>query len=369
MNSKCNFCNSSQLVEAFSLKKVPFAQNFVFETFEAATTCAFGAIKLLNCQSCGTIFNSVFDGSLIVYDDLYQNEQQHSVVFQNHLKQVISLINKKFPDKGSTINEIGCGKGYFVEALTDAGFEKVIGYDAAYEGNNPNIVKSLFGPGQGLPPSELLILRHVLEHIERPHDFLMLLAEANGYQGKIYIEVPDFTWIYENRAFWDVFHEHVNYFDQNFFLRNFDNPQIESLFGGQYIGVFLDLSTLKTFKNKNEVHSNTDAAVFEKSFERVSNAFHSFNKIYLWGASSKGVMLSNYLDPQRKKIANLIDINPRKWGKYIPGTGHKVISPDDFSKISLEEGSVVIVVNRNYKNEIKSMLAPEVNVICIEELF
>ena len=28
-----------------------------------------------------------------------------------------------------------------------------------------------------------LILRHVLEHIENPVDFLMQLAETNGHQG------------------------------------------------------------------------------------------------------------------------------------------------------------------------------------------
>ena len=43
-------------------------------------------------------------------------------------------------------------------------------------------------------------------------DFIRDLADANGHKGLLYIEVPDLIWILENHAYYDLFHEHVNYF-------------------------------------------------------------------------------------------------------------------------------------------------------------
>ena len=48
--------------------------------------------------------------------------------------------------------------------------------------------------------------------------------------------------------------------------------------------------------------------------------------IALWGAAGKGVCLANTIDPNREFIECLIDLNPKKWGKFIPGTGHEIIN-------------------------------------------
>ena len=58
--------------------------------------------------------------------------------------------------------------------------------------------------------SKGFLLRHVLEHIPNPFEFLLRLKEANGRKGRIYIEVPCFDWICEHCAWFDIFYEHVN---------------------------------------------------------------------------------------------------------------------------------------------------------------
>lgn len=131
-----------------------------------------------------------------------------SAFFQTHLRAVAGIIER---DLGrERLVEVGCGKGFFFEMLLADGFD-VTGFDPTYEGNNPRIVKGYFRPGV-MQPSRALILRHVLEHVPDPYDFLCQLRDANGGSGLIYIEVPCFDWICENRAWFDVFYEHVNYF-------------------------------------------------------------------------------------------------------------------------------------------------------------
>ncbi len=63
-------------------------------------------------------------------------------------------------------------------------------------------------------------------------------------------------------------------------------------------------------------------------------------------------MICNYLDPECEKIRGLIDFNSKKWSKYIPGTGHYIYSSEEFHKLSLTENDLLIIANRNYKDEI-----------------
>ena len=65
-----------------------------------------------------------------------------SSYFQNYLEDILCLFIGKNLHKKKTI-EIGCGKGYFLERLLENGFE-VTGFDPAYEGDNPHIIKDYF---------------------------------------------------------------------------------------------------------------------------------------------------------------------------------------------------------------------------------
>ena len=75
--------------------------------------------------------------------------------------------------------------------------------------------------------------------------------------------------------------------------------------------------------------------------------------IALWGAAGKGVCLANIIDPNRESIECLIDLNPKKWGKFIPGTGHDIIN---FTEIEKRKIKTAIIMNPNYYDEIKKLI-------------
>ena len=54
--------------------------------------------------------------------------------------------------------------------------------------------------------------------------------------------------------------------------------------------------------------------------------------------------------PLKETVQYVVDVNPLRQGKYIPGTGHKVISPDQLKK---EEPDLIIINNPTYEQEIK----------------
>lgn len=49
-----------------------------------------------------------------------------------------------------------------------------------------------------------------------------------------------------------------------------------------------------------------------------------------------------------------MDINPKRQGKYIPGTGQKIISPKDLIELKPEN---IIISNAIYRDEIRQMLS------------
>ena len=295
----------------------------------------------------------------LLYDKNYQNEQALSHVFQRHLEKVASIIEHGI-GKNDLI-EIGCGKGFFLEMLLGKGF-KIKGFDPTYEGSNQNIEVKYFTSNVGLQ-GKGLILRHVLEHIKDPVNFLFDLKNANGGSGKIYIEVPCFDWICEHKAWFDIFYEHVNYFRLCDFYRLFGKV-LESgrCFGDQYIYVTADLSSLQIPRIDESNRVNFPHNFLEKL---TNNSITTEEKTAIWGGASKGVIFTLLRSRVGKPLDTVIDINPAKQNKYLPTTGLKVYSPEKVFDL-LPAGSTIYVMNSNYLEEIKEMSAHLYNYVCID---
>lgn len=337
-----------QTRELYRVEQLPVFQNRMYDTALEARNCPKGDIHLVEDQVTGLVHNLAFRPELMVYDNHYQNEQAVSPLFQEHLESAATLIEQWMGRK--RLVEVGCGKGYFLEMLLAKGFD-VTGFDPTYEGNNPRIQRRSFAPNV-IDEADGLILRHVLEHIPNPYDFLRLLGEANGGRGKIYIEVPCFDWICAHRAWFDVYYEHVNYFRLSDFKRLFGQV-IDSgrLFGGQYLYVIAELSSLRP-----PTIDTDDGVEFPHDFTRriVETMPKGTNPSAIWGGASKGVIFALLKERAGSPVAQVIDINPAKQGKYLAATGLRVQSPAE-ALAELPQGSTIYVMNPNYLKEIQQM--------------
>lgn len=344
----------------YEIEELPVFQNRMYDSEQEAIDCPKGNVRLIEDPYTGFIYNQLFDPKLVNYDQSYQNEQGVSALFKEHLNQA-SLIIEEAIGRQNLI-EVGCGKGLFLEILQKKGFE-IIGFDPTYEGSNTSIERKYFTCDTGIN-AKGLILRHVLEHIQNPIDFLFQLKNANNGSGKIYIEVPCFDWICERKAWFDIFYEHVNYFRLSDFYRLFDNVFSSGhLFGGQYIYVVADLSTLRVPERSNSdcVRLPLD---FTKSLTRYL-VIKSEGKVGIWGGASKGVIFSLLMSRYGNPVDFVFDINPAKQGKYLPATGLKVESPQKIFDLLAKE-SLLYVMNSNYLEEIKEMSQHSYNYLRID---
>ncbi len=333
--------------EIYRVDRLPIFQNWMYDSFEEARFCPRGDMRLVQNIGTGLIYNAAFQPELMAYGAQYQNEQALSPLFHRHL-QIVSKIVKRMLGSADLV-EVGCGKGYFLEMLQAQNCD-ITGFDPAYEGNNSRIKQNYFAKGMGIK-AKGLILRHVLEHIQNPFHFLGNLKEANAGTGLIYIEVPCFDWICSRCAWFDIFYEHVNYFRLGDFQRMFGRV-LESgkLFGGQYLYVVADLSTLTkpqlAYNGKIIFPENFDATIHQNTNNTQTTA--------IWGGASKGVIFALQKARAGHPVKLVIDINPAKQGKYLAATGLQVHSPKDGLE-KLPKNSTIYVMNSNYMDEVRAM--------------
>ena len=75
-------------------------------------------------------------------------------------------------------------------------------------------------------------------------------------------------------------------------------------------------------------------------------------KVVIWGAGSKGITFLN-LQAGAGRIDYAVDLNPRKHGRYITGTGQRIVPPDFLAEYVPD---AIIVMNPLYVDEIRLMV-------------
>jgi SAM-dependent methyltransferase len=348
------------LVELYRAEAMPLFQNVTYATREEATSCATGDVVLVQDLATGLVFNRAFEPARIVFDARYQNEQGLSTAFKAHLAEVARIVVSAA--EGGRVVEIGCGKGTFLSMLEARGLA-VSGFDPAYEGDDPAVVRALF-TGEEPLSAELVVLRHVLEHIADPMAFLARIAAAGRGKGRIYIEVPCLDWILAHRAWFDVFYEHVNYFRLADFMRMFGTVRAAGhLFGGQYIYVVADLASLRMprFEAGAEVRIPDDFTAGLAQAGRLAEG------AVVWGGASKGVVFTLMVARSGHPVAAVVDINPAKQHRFLPCTGLEVLPPEA-GLARLGPGGSVLVVNGNYLAEIAAQVGWRARCVAIDGL-
>ena len=322
----------------------------------------FGEILLRKNLVNGLIENESFNSNIVSYDTDYHGNQSLSLTFKNHMSDVLKILKQNCPE-GSKFVEIGCGKGDFLELIQKDKTFKIYGYDKSYNGNNKAIQKRFLIPSDKID-ADLVILRHVIEHIQKPHEFLKFLYDIFGAVD-IFIEAPEVNWIISNNAFFNITYEYVNYFSQKSLAEFFLTFKKQGLFfGKQYQYIFANLKELKYSEYSVSYNSNKWLKInFYDLFPNLINVFDQINiltkknSLYVWGGGTKGVLFCHHLKQLNpalfEKVVAVIDISKMKQNKFLPSTHLSIISEEKF--FSLQNGNeYIIIMNKIYENEILS---------------
>ncbi|MDI6889636.1 MAG: class I SAM-dependent methyltransferase [Thermodesulfovibrionales bacterium] len=280
------------------------------------------------CEECGFVFNHAFDADLLSYGKDYDNTQICSPMFQTYIDSLIyHLINEQGVVNKAVV-EVGCGKGSFLKSLCLKGRNCGIGFDPSYVG--PSILmdgrlrfeRSFYGPGCESIPADVVICRHVIEHVSDPVNLLKAVRQAlrKSPRAQVFFETPDLDWILKNYVFWDFFYEHCSYFTQQslsiaFESAGFEVESIRNVFQGQYIW----LEAKPSNKQNHNIRTSSGqipnlAKQFAKKeelliqhYQKRLKELHSLGRVAIWGAGAKGVTFANLVDPHCEWIDCVVD--------------------------------------------------------------
>jgi FlaA1/EpsC-like NDP-sugar epimerase len=86
--------------------------------------------------------------------------------------------------------------------------------------------------------------------------------------------------------------------------------------------------------------------------ETLEQLAQSGRRLVVWGAGSKGVTFLNVLRV-RDQLEYVVDLNPRKHGMHIAGTGQRIVPPEFLRGY---RPNAVLVMNPLYQTEIQQAL-------------
>jgi SAM-dependent methyltransferase len=292
---------------------------------------------------------------------IYDNTQENSDYFNNYLGDLAKRLIEKYDLLDKNVVEVGCGKGHFIKTLFKLGVKNIQGYDPTYKNHDTAIdqlvVKKVFNKENINRKVDFIICRHVLEHVNRPLDFVTSMESCLKHDGVMYFEFPDLDWIIKNETFFDFFYEHCNYFAKRSVLRLFGIAGFKNIIfkyglNDQYfqIEVSRKLANEKSTEISNMLDFSRIPIFIDKKIILYQKIIEQLDSFVVWGAGAKGVTFLNRLNITRDKCAYVIDVNPNKQNKFIPTTGQKIVAPKILNKI---KPKTIIIMNSFYEDEIK----------------
>jgi len=337
-----------------------------------------GTIALAVCPNCHFISNVAFNPALVRYGAGYEATQAYSSTFNGFHRTLARRLVTEFGLHGKEIIEIGCGQGEFLELLCEIGNNRGVGFDPAYladgngHGNNEttSIVADFYSEKYADCPADFVCCKMTLEHIPNTAAFVTQVRRSIGTRTDttVFFQVPDAQRILEEMAFWDIYYEHCSYFCRTSLTRLFQrcgfnivDSRIE--YDGQYLMVVAQptdsAGTTLADGPKNGIAelahqlSTCWRGRIRAWRDVLGDLQRKDRRTVLWGGGSKAVAFLTTLKAG-DEVAYVVDINPKKHGTFLPGTGHQVLGPD---ALSAAPPDVIIVMNPIYADEIREQLA------------
>jgi SAM-dependent methyltransferase len=277
--------------------------------------------------------------------------------------------------RGKRIVEIGCGKGAFLQRLVsypgagNLGF----GFDPSYAGPDTDLGgrlvfhRRLHGPDSSAVAADVIICRHVIEHVADPVALLQSARAALGAvdRARVFFETPCVSWILRNQVVWDFFYEHCSLFTADslstaFEAAGFRVETVRCVFGDQYLWLEA-VPAERTSPPRRDLAGIPALAVrFAAAEQRLIGAWKEKitqlardGRVAIWGAGAKGSTFANLVDPDGVTLDCVVDLNPNKQGRFLPGTGHPIV---DYHELPRRGVTSAILMNPNYREENLALL-------------
>lgn len=349
-------------------------------------------LRVLVCETCWLVQTEDFARVDELFAADYAYFSSFSTTWLQHAEAyVVAMIERFNLNAASHVVEVAANDGYLLQyvrarGIPCLGIEPTASTAAAAQEKGVAVVADFFGvrlarelAEQG-KHADLVVANNVLAHVPDINDFVAGFALLLKPAGVVTFEFPHLLRLVAENQFDTIYHEHFSYlslttvtgiFERNGLtvfdveelpthggsLRVFAQRQEVGLhpFSARVAGLLADEATAG-------VATSGYYAGFQDRADRVKNDLLAFlveakragRKVAAYGAAAKGNTLLNYAGVRPDLLPWVVDRNPAKQGKFLPGSRIPIVTE---ARLCEEKPDVVLILPWNLKEEVMAQLS------------
>jgi nucleoside-diphosphate-sugar epimerase/SAM-dependent methyltransferase/dTDP-4-dehydrorhamnose 3,5-epimerase-like enzyme len=377
----CRACNSNSLEMFLSLGLSPLANNLLDSKNSKFKQYP---LELVYCKNCTNIQLSTVVPPQLMFDE-YLYVSSTSKNFINHFENFANKIAKELKLKNSSlVIDIGSNDGVFLKPLKNLGIQ-ILGIDPARNivkiANsrklktilgylNKNLVEKIL---KDYKKADLVTAFNVFAHNDNLHEMIDNIEKLLKPRGSFIFEVQYIVDNIEDELIDNIYHEHVNYWSVTALKKFFENHKL-FMYKVEHIDTHGGSIRVYCSKNSSElIHKSVASFISKekkfgihnikklyefnenvnfkkkKSLQKIENFKNNKEVLIGYGAPAKATTLLNFYNITSKDINFVIDDNPLKNKKFIPGTGIQILNKDSVAEKKIYK---IIVLAWNFYDSI-----------------
>ncbi len=361
---KCRHCGSELRLPFLDLGSAPPSNAYLTAAALRAPE-AWYPLRLLVCESCWLVQTEDHAGREALFTDDYAYFSSFSTSWLAHAERYVQAMIERFGlTAASRVVEIAANDGYLLQYVQAAGIpcygvEPTASTAAAARARGIEIVERFFGvalatelAGSGRQ-ADLIVANNVLAHVPDINDFVAGFARLLKPQGVASFEFPHLLRMVGQNQFDTAYHEHYSYLSlttvERIFARNglnvFDVEELPTHGGSLRVlaqrrdsgrqPVSLNVSALRDTEAAAGMATAGFYSDFQTKAETVKDDLLGFLiearrqglKVAAYGAAAKGNTLLNFAGVRSDLLPCVVDRNPAKQGKFMPGSRIPILAP------------------------------------------
>ncbi len=357
--ARCRVCDSPELFEVLDLGVQPLANAFVGPTEPPPPRFPLVAV---GCAECSVVqLSGTVDPRLMFDDYAYFSSYSSSMVATMRDLAQRTVTDERLEPRDLVL-EVASNDGYLLRHYRDLGIRTLgvepaanvaavaldEGIDTRVEYFTARLAADL--RREGVAP-RVIHANNVIAHVPDVHDFVEGLRLLLHEDGIVIVETPYLVDLIDRVLFDTIYHEHVYYWPLAALVRVFAEYGLVlarcehiDVHGGSLRAVWRhrrsdDHGLEATYLGEETARRLTSAdsyAVFARdvagSGRRLVENFEAVTSSGLslagYGAAAKATVLLNYAAVGESTLCFVVDRNPAKQGRLVPGTRIPIVSLD-----------------------------------------